>query len=421
MFGRNGGGQRAGDYDTPIGRITNSYTRDGNGSGGFGYYPGKGFFSVDYTFDGRRYGIPFDRAEEDPEVVKLDPRRQSVHVHGGFRDLAQMISGAEFSVQYNDYKHDEINAFTDEVNTMFKNKTFSYRGVFDQSKQGRWSGTFGFWGLHRDYKSIGEEAIAPPTTQNAFALFALQKLDLERVSFQVGGRFEHNGYHPGFLEERPTPERSFNGVSAAAGMRVTTWKGGAFVANYTHSYRAPGLEELYNFGPHPGNATFEIGDPTLNRERGDGLDLSLRHSTSRLRGELNYFYYHMKDFIFLAPTGEIEDGLIVANYSQAATRYTGLEARLDVGLHRNLWFISALDYVSAKLTDSGTPLPRIPPLRGRIGLEATYKGFRFAPEASCPGTRIESFPRRRGRRATRSSTSMRRIRLRSSTWHKSSR
>src|SRR5947207_3205447 len=30
----NGGGQRAGDYDTPIGRITNSYSRAGNGSGG---------------------------------------------------------------------------------------------------------------------------------------------------------------------------------------------------------------------------------------------------------------------------------------------------------------------------------------------------------------------------------------------------
>ena len=44
LFWANGGGQRAGDYNTPIGRITNSYTREGNASGGFGYYPGSEVF-----------------------------------------------------------------------------------------------------------------------------------------------------------------------------------------------------------------------------------------------------------------------------------------------------------------------------------------------------------------------------------------
>jgi len=70
----NGGGQRAGDYDTPIGRITNSYSRAGNGSGGLGYYPKGGFLSADYAFDKRHYGIPFDPAEQEPEVVFLNPR-----------------------------------------------------------------------------------------------------------------------------------------------------------------------------------------------------------------------------------------------------------------------------------------------------------------------------------------------------------
>ena len=82
-----------------------------------------------------------------------------------------------------------------------------------------------------------------------------------------------------------------------------TWNGGAFVANYSHSYRAPALEELYNLGPHPGNLAFEIGDPNLNRELGDGFDFGVRHSSKRVRFEANGFYYHIKDFIFLAPTG----------------------------------------------------------------------------------------------------------------------
>lgn len=390
----NGGGQRAGDYDTPIGRITNSYTREGNASGGFGYYPGTKFLSVDYAFDGRRYGIPFDPMETDPEVVFLNPRRQSIRLNGGIRDIGAFVDAAQFSLQYNDYRHNEVNLFTDEINTAFKNKTFNYRGVFDERKSGRWSGSFGLWGLHRDYTSSGEEALAPPTRQNAFAVFALEKLDFERLSFQFGGRFEHNGYNPDQVLARPTPDRSFDGFSGAIGMRVPTWRGGAFVANYSHSYRAPSLEELYNLGPHGGNATFEIGDPNLQREQSDGIDLSLRHSTNRLRAELNYFYYHIKDFIFLAPTGQIDDesGLLIANYAQGASRYTGTEARMDVGLHSNLWLVSSLDYVNARLREGETPIPRIPPLRGRVGLEATYKGFRFAPEAIFAGDQDRLFP-----------------------------
>jgi iron complex outermembrane receptor protein len=382
LFWGNGGGLRSGDYDTPAGRVTNSFAREANGSGGFGYYPERGFVSASYDYDNRRYGIPFDPAEEDPEVVLLNPRRHTIQLAGGLRELKSFITGTQFSLQYTDYKHGELNAFTEEVNTLFRNKTFSYRGAFDERRAGKWSGSFGFWGLHRDYTSVGEEALAPPTTQNAFALFVLQKLDFEKMSFQFGGRFEHNGYNPEQgVVDRPTPDRSFNGFSGAVGMRIPTWKGGALVANYSHSYRAPELEELYNNGPHPGNLAFEVGDPNLVRELGDGFDLSVRHSTDKLRAEANYFYYHIKDFIFLAPTGEIEDGLIVANFAQGTARYTGAEARFDIALHPNLWLRSGLDYVNAELTQSDTPLPRIPPLRGRIGLEASYRGFRFAPEA----------------------------------------
>jgi iron complex outermembrane receptor protein len=304
-----------------------------------------------------------------------------IRVNGGVRDLTSAISGAQFSVQYNDYKHQEINAIEDVVNTEFRNKTFSYRGIFDQRTNRRYSGSFGVWGLHRDYTSQGEEALAPPVKQNSFATFGLEKVNFEHVTLQFGGRFEHNGYNPEQgVVDRPTPERTFNGASAAVGMRVATWSGGAFLANYSHSYRARPLEELYNLGPHPGNFAFEVGDPNLNAEKADGIEFSMRHSNDRIRAEANYFYYHIKDFVFLAPTGEEEDGLPVGEYVQGTTRYTGAEARFDIGLHRYFWFLSKLDYVNARLTDSNTPLPRIPPLRGQLGFELSYKGFRLAPE-----------------------------------------
>ena len=62
-----------------------------------------------------------------------------------------------------------------------------------------------------------------------------------------------------------------------------------FVTNFTRSYLAPALEELYNFGPHVGNLLFEIGNPDLERESTLGLDLSVRHQSTRLRGDFNVY------------------------------------------------------------------------------------------------------------------------------------
>jgi iron complex outermembrane recepter protein len=389
----NGGGQRSGDYSTPIGKVRNSFSKAGSFSTGFGYFPEKGFFSFSYTFDKRRYGIPYDSSVPDPEVVFLTPRRHGLEFRGGFRENKSFLQAGTFSIQYNDYKHAEVDAFTRLTNTAFKNNTFLYQGLFDQKKIGKLSGKFGFWGQHRDFSSSGAEALAPPTKQSSFAIFALENLDFERASIQFGGRVERNHYTP---TETPTrgllPERSFTGFSAAIGLRVPTWTGGSVVANYSHSYRAPSLEELYNNGPHPGNLAFEIGDPNLKREQGNGLDFGVRHSSKRLRFEGNGFFYRINDFIFLAPTGAIVDDLFEAEYLQGTTRYAGMEAKLDLALHPSVWLNLGTDYVNAELTDTNTPLPRIPPLRARVGLELRYKGLLLNPEVVVAQDQNRLFP-----------------------------
>ena len=424
MFWGSGSGQRTGDYDTPIGRIPNSKTRATNGLGGFGWYADKGFFSATYSFDGRRYGVPFaglfEGGEEEEEAasarftgglfqhanaggvvlspqeeeaqIDLKMRRHDVQFNTGFRNTGSFVDAFRLTLDYSDYQHRELEG--EEVGTVFNNKQFVYRGFFTQRKTGRLTGSFGFSGFRRDYETIGAETLAPPVIQNNFAAFVLQEVGFERATFQFGGRLEHNKYNP----EGGLPARSFTGFSGGAGVRVPLWPGGAFVFNYTHSYRAPALEELYNFGPHIGNLSFEIGNAALTRERGDGVEFSLRHNSNRLRATANVFYYNLQDFVFLAPVDEdadgfvdLEDGLTVARYLQGDSRYAGTEIDLDIAAHRNLWVNLGLDYVDAQLKD-GTPLPRIPPLRGRLGLDARLGNLSLRPEAILVRDQDELFP-----------------------------
>lgn len=386
MFWGDGGGQRSGDYSTPAGDVFNSFTQDGNGGGGFGYTGEHAFLRLGGGYERTKYGIP----PAGDETVALHLRRYNGRVETGVQNLESFVNSFRVKLDYSDYKHEEIPIDETVADTTFFNKIFSYRGVFEERPAGRLSGRFGFSGMRRDYTTVGEEAIAPHVDLNNFAVFTLQEVGFEKFRLQFGGRVDHTAYD--VASGSGLPNRGFTGFSGAAGIHVPVWKGGAFVANYTHSYRAPALEELYNNGPHPGNATFEVGNPNLRHEQSDGFDLSLRQQSDWMRAEANVFYYHINDFVFLAPTGDVEDGLPVANYSQGNSRFVGGEANFSVSLARDFWLNTGLDMVNAELTGMNTPLPRIPPVRGRIGLDYRWKGLSVRPEAVMASAQDSLFP-----------------------------
>jgi iron complex outermembrane receptor protein len=373
----NAGQQKTQDYKAGKDQlVVNSATRLTNGGIGLGWFGDRAFNSFGYTYDDGIYGIPFEQGEE--ELVRLKFLRRDARFSGAVQNLG-FLDRFRYDFNYSGWRHKELN-FIDpddvELGTLFDNRQYTYQFAVDQKHTQRLNGTLGFYGMHRNYFTQGEEAIAPPVKGNIAAVFGLEEVSFERFKLQFGGRLEDTRYNPEVRE----PKTTFTGLSAAAGINIPLWMNGAFVANYTHSYRAPALEELYNNGPHPGNLTFEVGDPNLKHESGDGVDFSLRHINDRLRAEANFYYYNMTNFVFLAPTGEEEDGLRVANYSQGNTRYRGTELVLNASVHPNLWVDLGLDYVSAELKTTKTPLPRIPPLRGHIGIEGRYRGFSVKPE-----------------------------------------
>jgi iron complex outermembrane receptor protein len=391
LFFAHGGAQKANDYRTPIGAVLNSYARSGNVSGGAGWFPRKGWLVFNYTYDRRHHGIPVEPDEIDFE--SLAERRQSYEVKGGLRGLGSFIESGDFAVSYNNYKAREFEFESDEnvteLESVATNKNFNYRANFNHQRRGGFSGTFGLSGFSRDYESIGAEAPAPRTKQNSFAIYGLERVDFERLGFQFGGRVEQNGYNP----EGNFRDRNFVGFSGSAGVRVPLWTGGSFVANYQHSFRAPALEELYNNGPHPGILVFDIGNPNLDPEQGDGVDFSLRHNTERLRLEGSVYYYNIRNFVFPAFTGltDARSNLPIVNYSQRNSRYVGTEASVEARVLRTLWFNGQVDYVRAELTEQNKPLPRIPPLRGRFGFDWRYKALSVRPELILANRQIRVF------------------------------
>lgn len=447
------GSRRTGDYDTPEGPVENSATELSNGRIGVGYFGDGGFFSVGYNLEDGRFGIPFadefhahgreedeDDAhgsaevpqehgdEEDHLEIDLSQQRQSLRLEGGLSGLGGgLVDSFQVALNYLSWQHEELEIAEgmEEVATTFDNQTWVARAEFEQRRTGRLHGKFGVWTQHRDYVASGEEALSPPTTQSSLAGFAYEELDFDGWRLQFGGRVEHNAFDPGIrattgheheeeeghggegehggtteeehhheegLETPAVRSREFTGLSGSAGVHVDLPRDLALVANFTRSYRAPALEELYNFGPHVGNLTFEIGNPDLEAETTSGLDLSLRHRSERVSAQVNLFWYDVDEFVFPAFTGESEDGLQVAEFLQGDSRSVGLDAEGSVRLHPKLWLNLSSSFVDAELTDTGESLPRIPPLQGGVGLEIVpMRGLVIEPEVRLAADQREIF------------------------------
>ena len=399
-----GGGQRTGDYRAPDGPVDNSRTRAAHGRIGVGWYGERTFFSLGVKADDGVNGVPFAtlfEAEEDDEAdhedtevseteerIQLEAERFVSRFTWGRRKISPAIEAFRLSLSLTDWRHDEVEVAGAErtIETQFAQQQFVYRGVFEQAKRGPLTGRFGFWGLARDYEVVGAEALSPPVDQSAVAVFGLEEIELERVKFQFGGRLERNAYEPDGLVSR-----TFTGVSAAAGIHADLGRGSALVVNYAHSHRAPALEELYNNGPHVGTISFEVGDPNLTAEVGNGVEVSLRREGKRIRGELNGFYYGFDNFVFPFATGEVRAGLPVLQFTQLDSRFLGAEASGGLRLREGLWINLGMDFVDAQETTRNTPLPRIPPLRAKVGFDWRRGGLSIKPQIVMAASQHQTF------------------------------
>jgi iron complex outermembrane receptor protein len=410
MFWGSGGSRRTGDYDTPEGIVANSKSNLSNASVGTGYYGDNAFVSLGYGIEDGRFGVPGageihgheeEVHEEDDEFfIDNDQRRQNVRLDVGLRNLGNpIVESARVIFQRIDWNHNEIeiDQGVESIGTRFTNDVYLLRAELEQSRASNLTGRFGIWFKSRDYFALGEEALAPRTKQNAFAAFAYEELALApTTTLSFGGRVELNDYDPemreeeeeeeeahGHAEEREPPDslpRSFTGFSGSVGLRYDLSDSAALVGNVTSSYRAPALEELYNFGPHVGNLAFEVGDPNLERERINGIDLGVKGRSSGVDADLNFFYYDIGNFVFPAFAEEILDGLRLAEFQQGDARFVGLDAQANFRLTDFLWIKAGFGYVDAKLTEIDEHVPRIPPLHGRVEIEIPYRRLTVIPE-----------------------------------------
>ena len=382
-----GSARRSGDFSTPEGDVENSQSRTSVFNVGASWTGNRQYAGASYGYDDSEYGVPIVEGGD----IRLTPQRHAFTVRAGGEGLSGILSSYRATLGVRRYEHQELHGL--EAGTQFDNDTEEAELMVSHRSIGNLSGTVGASFFNRAFSAVGEEALSPPIDQRTSAVFLYEELTWPHVTFQFGGRFDHTAFDPDSLT---LPGRTFNEFSGSIGLLFTPAAANdnfVIAASLARAARNPALEELYFFGPHPGNFAFEIGNPSLASERALGLDLSFRARSNRLRGEVTFFTNRINDFIFRRPLSdeefeareeefderfgvvdepgeehEHEDEFQFIEFVGADSNLYGIEAHADINVTENLIAEITYDWVRGQLADSDAPLPRIPPFRIIPGL-----------------------------------------------------
>ena len=390
------------------GRLPNSATRTWTAGVGFALIGESGNLGASLSLYDSRYGVPGrpgaghhheegedgegDEEEEEVETapVAIDLRQYRADLRGEVETGGGFLESIRVRLAAADYEHTEFEG--EEVGTIFRTQGMEGRIELVQAKSGGWRGVIGGQFFLRDFEAIGAEAFVPPNDISQLGLFALQEVEIGPIELEGAARLEHASISVPSL----AIDRSFDSFSLAAGVSYEVAPRVRIGANVSRSERAPSAEELFSNGPHIATQAFEIGDPTLRKERSLGGEIYARAAFSGFRLNATVYANRFDDYIFEAATGAEQDGLPVFQYFQSDATYWGIELGGSAPLGAiggwQLTLDGVADYVRATIGNSG-PVPRIPPLRVLGGLEAesSHVDGRIEVEHVFDQTRIAAF------------------------------
>lgn len=358
------------------GKIANSGTEGWTLGGGLAFIDDGGDIGISVQRLANDYGIP-PRPSADPEATSISLRQTRVDLRAGL-NLEGFLKRLELRGAYGDYEHAEIE--DGNIGTQFHNKAVEVRVQADQAKRGIWSGSSGIQYSSARLDISGDEMLLPDNNTDRFAVFTLQHLEVGQFDLEGALRYENTRIRTIPADEK----RNFDQYSGVAGIAWHPIDHVTLSVNYSHGERAPSAEELFVDGLHDATQSYERGNPDFKVERSNGIEAGVRYNGGDVAGSVTVFGTNFSNFITAVPTGEVIEDFPVYQYLQAGARFRGIEAEGGVtfahwGGDKSIKADGGVDYTRARLVDMG-PVPRIPPLRARGGLEFDSSAFTLRGE-----------------------------------------
>jgi iron complex outermembrane receptor protein len=367
------------------GKLPNSFSNQNNLGVGASYIGQNGYTGVSVERLNNNYGIP------TPEGGSINQSQNRYDLQHQTRDPFAGFSSFKFSAANSNYNHTEFNN-AGEAASQWKNIANEARFELAHNPIAGWKGTFGAQvsaaSLNATEVGSGSYAIVPPTKTNSNALFWIEEGKWKSLQGNLGLRYNSVAQNPNLGTElvpqemntgTDTPSialqnRTFNLMSYSAGGLWNFSQGYGTGIAYTVSQRAPSAQELYSYGAHESTATFDIGNPNLNKETSHNLEFNIQKTSGLMRAKASVYANRFNNYIYGYYTGQsvpdAEDFSVVVA-QQAAATIKGIEGELTYNWRQHGVGGRVFGDASQGSFDAGGNLPLQP--APRLGAELAHQ------------------------------------------------
>ncbi|WP_125720502.1 TonB-dependent receptor domain-containing protein [Flavobacterium ustbae] len=184
----------------------------------------------------------------------------------------------------------------------------------------------------------GEQRYLPDNKSREYGIFTLQQLAFKFLKLNIGYRHDlvqrramlTEGYKPsrglagGKLSDRDFHLNQFTSGAQINISTYTYWRG-----SYSHSERAPDVNELYAGNNHFAIILEENGDDRLNKETAKTIELEAGFNYNGLKLSVTHYRTMLDNYLYLAHTGMSRSGgFLVKEWRQSDTELNGWESEM---------------------------------------------------------------------------------------------
>lgn len=134
----------------------------------------------------------------------------------------------------------------------------------------------------------------------------------------------------------------YDGMSAAISSYYKWNEDVTSFLNIGSRFRIPNMNELFSAGLHHGVGALEFGDINMLPERSYSVSTATIYNHNQLRINIEPFFHHFNQYIFLAPSGEtqltVRGAFPIFEYQQSNVNYFGLDADAQYSL-KGKWLL----------------------------------------------------------------------------------
>jgi len=355
------------DPSSGSGKLPNSFTRSNSLGVGASYIQGWGHIGASVGVNDDRYGIP------TPEASYITLKQTRIDLDGLIKKpFGGAFEALRFKIGNTDYKHTEHEA-DGTPDTDFKNDAIESRWELTHKPLAGWRGSFGVQTENAKFSALAADGSGPETVPvtktDSVAGFAVEERDFGPLRVSGGARLESVKRTPD--SSSGLQNRDFSLGSYSLGGLWTFTPGYALNATASVAQRAPAVEELYSNGPHDSTSTYDIGDPSLQKETSHNIELSLQKNTGLLRWKANLFHNQVKNYVYGRSAGTVDENgaadpggeFTQRFWSQGDATIHGAEAEISYNEQGSGWSWRAFaDTSRGRLDDAGN-LPLQPTTR----------------------------------------------------------